>query len=449
MGVSSKHTSDQTTLSRQRQSAGPTTPGLLLGWHSPTPSAFGYAVGNRPAGPEEPLWYNGDGHLITIAPTRSGKGRGVLIPNLLLYPGTVIVFDPRGELYRVTARRRREMGHRVLRLDPWGLTGPDGDRLNPFDIFALATADLETDAQLLASWLADGNRFTNEPFWDLQGSGLHSGLIAHVASGLPPEERNLESARKLLMGDDTVYGLAVLLDTVGKKMNGMAHDEIASFLQTTDVTRSGILATALAYIKPFLSPRVAAAMSNSSFALPELTEGAPLTIYMVLPPDKLKSHKALLKLWVGTLLKAMTDRRQMPEERTLLLLDECAQLEQFPYLETIITLCAGYGVQCWTFWQNLAQLKRCYPAGWETILDNCSVLQTFGINNRHMATQWGEFLTVDSQDLERLPRERQAVQIQGEGAVCCRRPDYLTDTLFAGLFDDNPLYRGRPIAPPA
>ena len=79
-----------------------------------------------------------------------GSLRGALVPNLLLYPAPVIVFDPKGELYRVTARRRGEMSQRVVKLDPCQVLGPDSDTLNPFDVFTLDNADLETDAQTLA-----------------------------------------------------------------------------------------------------------------------------------------------------------------------------------------------------------------------------------------------------------------------------------------------------------
>jgi type IV secretion system protein VirD4 len=421
--------------------AGPPPPSLLLGWHSSSARPFGFAPASSTIREEEQsLTYGGDGHLITLAPTRSGKGRGVLVPNLLLYRGPVVVFDPKGELYRITARRRREMGQRVIRLDPSHVLGPDGDTLNPFDIFGLDNADLETDAQTLAEWLSQGNRGTKEPFWDLQGSALHSALITHIATARPAQERNLDTVRQLLMGDDTVYNLAKLLDTEGQTMNRMAHEEIAAFLQTADVTRSGILATALAYVKPFISRRMAAVLSNSTFDLKDVVSGEPLSIYMVLPPDKLRSHKALLKMWVGTLLKALTSRTRIPSLRTLMLLDECAQLEHFPYLETVMTLCAGYGVQCWTFWQDMAQLRTCYTDSWPTILNNCAVLQTFGIRNKHMATQWGEYLGHGPEQLLAMPPEGQVVQVHGTGEFSCRRPDYLSDALFTGLFDDNPLY---------
>jgi type IV secretion system protein VirD4 len=413
---------------------------LFLGWHAPAPAPFGFASASQPCCPEEPLIYAGDGHLLTIGPSRSGKGRGVLAPNLLLNTNQVNVLDPKAELYHITARRRHEMGHRVGRLDPCQVAGPGGDTLNPFGIFNLAGADLETDAQVLGSWLAQGNQGSEQPFWDIQATALLSGLIAHVASSCAPEERNLDTVRKLLLSDDTVYNLAALLDTHGKTMNRMAHDEIAAFLQTTDITRSGILATAQAYLKPFLSPRMAGALGNSTVELQDIVEGGPLSLYMILPPDKLKSHRALLKMWVGTLLKALLSRTHQPPQPTLMLLDECAQLGHFPWLETIITLSAGYGVQCWAFFQDMAQLRTSYPDSWQTLLNNCAVLQTFGVRNRHMASQWGEFLEHSPEALLALSPEQQVVRIHGRGEFACRRADYLNDQLFAGLFDDNPLH---------
>jgi type IV secretion system protein VirD4 len=424
---------------------------LLLGWADDSAGRpFGFATGTRPAAPERAVAYCGDGHLITVAPTRAGKGRGAIIPNLLTYPGPIVVFDPKGELYAVTARRRREMGQRVERLDPCEVAGPGGGSLNPLDVVGLEGADLETDAQMLASLVAGGASIAKEPFWDNQATALHSALIAHAAADRPPEERHLGTVRDLIMADDTVYSLAVLLDTRGKSMSRMAYAEIAAFLATTDVTRSGILSTAQAYIKLLLSPRVLASLRPSTFPLADVVAGEPMTIYLILPPDKLRSHKAVLRLWVGTLLKAFMSRRCVPASRTLMVLDECAQLGEFPPLEAAITLCAGYGLQCWTFWQDLAQVQSCYPSGWQTVLNNCAVVQTFGVRNRHMATQWGDFLEQGPERLLALTPERQVVRILGEGEAACRRPDYLTDAALAGLADENPIHAGRPpAAPPA
>ena len=80
----------------------------------------------------------------------------------------------------------------------------------------------------------------------------------------------------------------------------------------------------------------------------------------------------------------------------------------------MITLSAGYGVWCWSFWQDLSQLKSAYPTSWENILNNCGVVQTFGIHNRAMATQWGQYLHHDADALHTLKPEEQVIAVHGQ-----------------------------------
>ncbi len=414
---------------------------IILGWQSKRSAKIGFGKQLSPTTQDQnPVTYAGDSHLITIAPTGAGKGRGVIIPNLLTYNGPVVVFDPKGENYITTARRRREMGQQVVKLDPFGVVDGESDSFNPLDIFNLQNVDLESDAQMLAELLSRGVTGFKEPFWDVSGSALQSGVIAHVAT-MEEEKRQLSSVRDLLMADDTVYSLAVVLDTVGKTMNKMAHDEIAAFLQMPELTRGGVLATANSYLKSILSDRVIRTLQQSSFNLQDVVDGKPLSIYLIIPPDKLQSHRAVVKLWVGALLKAITSRQSIPEQKTLFMLDECGQLQHFPFLETIITLCRGYGALCWTFWQDLAQLQHWYPTSWKTILNNCGVIQTFGINNRDMATQWSGYLDHGPSQLRGLRSNQQVLSIHGRREQVSTLFDYLSDAPFIGRFDDNRLFR--------
>lgn len=416
---------------------------LFLGWHKePTPTLGFQHNPNTKAtvNPDQGLWYNGDRHLMTVAPTRAGKGRGLVIPNLLLYNGPMIILDPKGELYRVTAHRRRQMGQKVIKLDPFRLLGPDSDSLNPFDIFRLNNSDIETDAQTMADWLSLGNKGGKDPFWDLNAGGVLSGLIGYAAI-LEEKEQNLATVFDVLMSDDSTYRIAVLLDTVGKRMTKNSYQELAAYLQLPEKeTRPSVLGTVNSYIKPMLPERVRSTFATSSFSLDEVINGDPLTIYIVLPPDKMTSHKAILKMWLGTLIKAVISRTTIPKKKTILMLDECGQIGNFPFLEMMMTLCAGYGMLCWTFWQDLHQLSAAYPTSWQTIVNNCAVLQTFGINNRMLASNWGIYLRHTADELLNLPGEDQVVQINGRDEIRCRRGDYLKDQLFTGLYSENPLY---------
>lgn len=393
------------------------------------------------------LEHQGEGHLLTVAPTGTGKGRTAIIPNLLHYHGSVVVIDPKGENYAVTSRHRREMGQQVIKLDPFGVVDCQSDRLNPFDILKLENADLETDAQMLSELLATGNKGTKDPFWDLSARGLYSGLIAHVASLYPHKQRNLNSVRKLLMNKNTVHGMAKILDNFGDRMNQMAYDEIAAFLCMPETgTRPSVFATATSYIKALMSDRVARTIENSSFSLKDVVLGKPISIYIIIPPDKLKSHQALLRLWIGTLFKAFTSRRQIPELPTVLMLDECAQLGNFSYLETLITLCRGYGVKVWSFWQDLAQLRQLYPQSWATIVNNCDVLQFFGSKNFQMTQEISQVVGVYSEDVRNLPSDEQIIVKSGL-PMKAQRFDYLNHLQFESKYDPNPFHSCKKLNP--
>jgi hypothetical protein len=129
-----------------------------------------------------PVRYKGDAHLITIAPTGSGKGRSAIIPNLLIYNGPIIVIDPKCENYAVTAERRKAIGHKVIVLDPFKIQTNMGDRLNPMDIFDLVNSDIDSDAQMLAELLSEGNRGAKELFSDLSANGLNTQIKPQSAN---------------------------------------------------------------------------------------------------------------------------------------------------------------------------------------------------------------------------------------------------------------------------
>src|SRR5581483_7922083 len=116
------------------------------------------------------------------------------------------------------------------------------------------------------------------------------------------------------------------------------------------------------------------------------------------------------------------------------------QLGELPILRQAISLLRGSGLQAWTYWQDLSQLRQCYPRDWETILNNSGVLQVFGITNHHMAMEWSELLGQRAEVLDQLAPRDAVVHRQGQGSLVCRRPDYLKDEMFAGLFDDNPRF---------
>jgi type IV secretion system protein VirD4 len=429
-------------MSRQAPSASLTRngqqPQLLLGWNGGVgPESFGVRPGSlQPDGDTEAVTYDGDAPLLTCAPTGAGKGRGVLIPNLLRYPGPVICVDIKGELFQVTSRRRREMGQQVVVLDPFHLVTARSDGLNPLDLLTLPRSDFETDAEMFASMLAVGHECKIDAYWNITANGLISGLIAHIASG-PPKERHLGQLRAWLHHHDLDMAIATMLDQNAVKSR-MARDLFIGYLAAPpEPTRACTRAFACSYVSVLGSEQVVESLRASSFRLQDVYDGKPLSIYIVIPPDKLESHKVLLRLWVGTLLTTVVRRTTMPRQRTLFLIDECAQLGSLSILKQAITLLRGSGFQTWVFFQDLSQLRELYPNDWQTIVNNSAVLQVFGITNHNMAKEWSELLGQTMQGLGQLAREDAVIHRQGQGSLVCRRPDYLKDKVFAGLFDAN------------
>ena len=412
---------------------------VFLGWENGEQAGqfgFGPLAGRGKAAPR-PVVYRGDSHLMTVAPTGAGKGIGVIIPNLLRFTGSIIVIDPKGENYQVTARRRREMGQRVVVLDPFHVVTEKSDSLNPLDIFRLPRSIMECDAEMLASLLSHGHEFTREPYWDDTGRAIITGLIAHIASTEQADACTLNKLRSYMYHDDLDYTLAKMLDDK-KVKSPLARDEFVSYLSIpSDRTRPCVRSTATTFIKALGSAAVAKTLETSSFELQDVVEGKPTSIYIVIPPEKLESHRTLLRLWLGTLLTAVTSRRRVPKSRTLFLIDEAAQLGSLAALRQAITLHRGYGVQVHTFWQDLSQLRLLYERDWQTMVNNSAVLQVFGVANYQMAREWADVVGKDAHELMALKRDDALVHVTGEGCKPCRRASYRQDPAFEGTYDPN------------
>lgn len=442
----------RTTSTRKKSAAAaaaapvrPETMDLLLGWKTgdAARAPMGFSAPSAPAPASldaTPIVYGEDRHLVTIAPTGAGKGRGVIIPNLLRFEGSVIVIDPKGETWHCTARRRKEMGQEVRLLDPFGAVSKRTDSLNPFDLFDRPGALLDADSEMLASLLAGDVGFHKEPFWDNWGRSLMAGVIAAVAETASKSERHFGKVREVLMSDDAVYNLAALIEN-HEDINRLSKQNISSFLPITEQTRSGILSTAQSYLKVVNSDSALRSLSKSTISLESVRKGDPMTIYIVIPPDKLESHGALLRLWVGALMLTVMGRKRRPKRSTLFLLDECAQLGEFGPLRQSMTLLRGYGLQVWPFFQDLSQLQRLYPKDWRTIFNNAGVFQLFGVANHLMARESADLIgDVDPDMLRNMAKDRQIIAISNEKAMSARLPDYLQDAPFQGQFDANPMF---------
>lgn len=379
---------------------------------------------------------DGESHLITIAPPGSDKARAVVVPNLLTYPGPVVVVDPTGEYYAATHRARRDMGHAVVRLDPFHVVDQESDALNPLDLVSLTGADVETDCQDVAELVAP--RASIHDVWEGSAFGLLCGVVGYVVS--VPEKRTITGLVTTFTSDDVVYNLAVVLDTVGKRLPATAFAEIAAFVQKPEADRARILATITSRNAALSGAEVLKTLDRSTVPLADVVDGKPLSAYLVIPPAKLRSHVPVLRLWVGTLLHCLAGRAgppAAPARPTLVLLDECGRLGHFPAVESAVTLSRGRGFRVWTVWQDWSQVRGLYPAGWPTLVGSCGVVQVLGATDYAAAAETAAILGVEPTDALTLGADEQLVRAGGV-VHKVKKLDYLTDPLFAGRFDDNP-----------
>ncbi|WP_206484063.1 type IV secretory system conjugative DNA transfer family protein [Thalassotalea sp. G2M2-11] len=425
--------------------------GLLLAWsleheHQRLPIGFNYGEqtnqSNSPSSDFlDPVILESGGHVATIAPTGTGKGVSCVIPNLLHYSGQAVIIDPKGENYAVTAKHRKAMGHKVVVIDPFNVTDAvNKDCLNPLDLIAIdkdAMPSLLDECSALTALLVEETNI-KDPFWDQAAHRVIAALIGVVAIG-SNEERHLDKVADLL--NQSEKKLRELFFVLNKQTNNMFNGYSSILDTVANNTISGIVTTAKQHLQHIQKGAVGDSISNTSFSLLDFISGKPMTIYLVLPPDKLYTHRKLLRLWIGTLIRLILKRPGAPAKPTLMMLDEAAQLGHLSELVQSVTLLRGYGMQVWTFWQDINQLKQLYPDNWQTLLNNCKAIQAFGFPNKLACDEISNITGYNQiTNLLDLDRDEMLLQLAGDEAVIAQKPNYLQDNTFVGKFNNNPFH---------
>jgi type IV secretion system protein VirD4 len=397
----------------------------------------------------QPLWDDGEGHLITFAPTGAGKGVSCIIPALLTWDGPAVVIDPKGENHAVTADRRRALGHRVAVLDPFGVTDcADPDRLNPLDLVDPNGPFAADNAAVITKLITQGGYFRADPFWDERAESLITGLILHVLRTSEPGVAELGQVRAHIESSAHQQQILAQRMACGPCVETSAAANILAILADHRV-RTSIIATASSHLSFLRSGPVQRALGPSTIDLRDIFHGCKLTLYLVLPPDKLSSHAKLLRLWLGVVMTVLARRRRRPQRPTLLLIDEAAQLGTLDPLRAAVTLMRGYGVRCWSFWQDLSQLKRIYPDDWPSLVNNCAVQQYFGMGAPQASAELQAYLGGSFMPpLSRIKPDEALLIRRGHPPEAVVRAHYLRDAMFVGMFAPNPFYAADAVSAP-
>jgi type IV secretion system protein VirD4 len=341
------------------------------------------------------FYYRGDRHLITVAPTRSGKGTTQIIPNLLTYEGSALVIDPKGENARITSEARKKMGHRVLIVDPWGIA-VSGDqqaaKFNPLEWLKLGDVDITENAMLLADALIVQTDH-KEAFWTEEAKALLQGVILYVATD-PGEvgHRHLARVRDLMLLDGDQ--LKELFNAMLNSPHHVVASTGARCLQKEERLLANVLASAQAQTHFLDSTRMRESLSTSDFDFADL-KTKQMTIYLVLPSDRLNAFSRWMRLLVQQAITMNARNIEVkPKQPVLFLLDEMPTLGRLAMVELAYGLMAGFGMQLWGIVQDLGQLKRIYGDGWETFIGNSGVIQYFGSHDSMTANYFSDLCGV-------------------------------------------------------
>lgn len=324
------------------------------------------------------------GHLLTVAPSGSGKGTHSVIPNLLGYQGSVVVLDVKGENAAITASQRSKYG-KVAFLNPWNVLELGTTKFNPMSIFENSPIENQIDdAGMMASMLVYDSKAGETDHWITSAKALVKAMILYVANN---EEckgvRTLQKILSLLCSDKDE------LESIFTKMAEFEEIEVVqhqgkAMQAKEEKERSSIVSSAIAQLEFLNSHSLTEAMSETSsdFNLKDLKEDV-LSLYLIIPPDKIPTYFKWLRLMINTSL--VISQRTLKTEKTknnvLFLLDEFPVLGKIKEISQGMGLLRGYGITLWAIVQDFSQLKALYGDFWQTFISNSYVLQVFGTSD--------------------------------------------------------------------
>jgi type IV secretion system protein VirD4 len=339
------------------------------------------------------LRHDGPEHVLCFAPTRSGKGVGLVVPSLLTWPGSAIVHDIKGENWQLTAGFRAKHG-RVLLFDP---TNAKSSAYNP--LLEVRRGEWEVrDVQNIADILVDPEgSLEKRNHWEKTSHALLVGAILHVlyaetdktlagvAGFLSDPKRPIEST------------LAAMMKTAHLGEAG-THPVIASaareLLNKSDNERSGVLSTAMSFLGLYRDPVVAEVTRRCDWRISDIVGGArATTLYLVVPPSDINRTKPLIRLILNQIGRRLTEdlHAKADRHRVLLMLDEFPALGRLDFFESALAFMAGYGLKAFLIAQSLNQIEKAYGPN-NSILDNCHVRVSFATNDERTAKRVSDAL---------------------------------------------------------
>ena len=348
---------------------------------------------------ERYLRHDGPEHVMAFAPTRSGKGVGLVVPTLLSWTQSVVIHDIKGENWQLTAGWRSRFSHCLL----FNPTDPKSARYNPL-LEVRKGLDEVRDVQNIADILVDPEgALERRNHWEKTSHSLLVGVILHVLYA--EEEKTLARVASFLSDPRRSFEhtLRAMMATnhLGTPKAPVVHPVVASasreVLNKSENERSGVLSTAMSFLGLYRDPTVAKTTAACDWRIADLVDAArPVSLYLVIPPSDISRTKPLVRLVLNQIGRRLTERLEgdpskSRKHKLLMMLDEFPALGRLDFFETALAFMAGYGIRAYLIAQSLNQISKAYGEN-NAILDNCHVRIAFSSNDERTAKRISDAL---------------------------------------------------------
>ncbi|MBI1347060.1 TraM recognition domain-containing protein [bacterium] len=319
-------------------------------------------------------------HIAVFAPTGVGKGVSAVIPFLLAADESAVIVDFKGENSQITAEHRRKMfGHQIVVLDPFKLVSQAPQTFNPLDFISKDSPTAIDECRDLAEALVIRTGQERDPHWVDSAEAWIAALIALVVYYGEPNDRSLQTVRTLLSSPDKLE-MAIKLMCSSDAWDGMLARMGSQLTHFEGKERGSTLTTTSRFLRFLDTLAVSDSTKTSSFNPDDLRRGKT-TVYLILPPEHQRAQSPLLRMWIGSLLRAVVRGGLQEQNKVHFVLDEAASLGHMEALDDAVDKYRGYGVRLQFYFQSVSQLRKCFPDGQDqTLLSNVSQV-FFGIND--------------------------------------------------------------------
>ena len=363
------------------------------------------------------LRHNGPEHVLCYAPTRSGKGVGLVLPTLLSWGMSAVISDLKGELWAMTSGWRQKFAkNKVLRFEPATLNG--GVCWNPLDEIRLGTENEVGDVQNLSTLIVDPDGKGLVDHWQKTSQALIVGLILHALYKAKNEGvlATLPSIDAMLSDPNRDIGELWMEMITYSHVNGEPHSVVGSaakdMMDRPEEEAGSVLSTAKSYLALYRDPVVAKNVSKSEFKIKDLMNNDdPVSLYIVTQPNDKARLRPLVRILLNMIIRLNADKMDFEKgrpvahykHRLLMMLDEFPSLGKLEILQEALAFVAGYGIKCYLICQDINQLKS-RETGYgpdETITSNCHVQNAYPPNRietaEHLSKLTGQTTVVKEQ----------------------------------------------------